>query len=244
MRNTLEKTAQIVQKFFLNFRNEIENDIELKNNMQAINNRIFDNKLLKGIYSGLQYSDYLIKSASKDYCSGIRKTNRLDKFLERSFSVPQYYGGVRDDVSNMKIGVPFEKYFRNETVNEYKVLQKIENIQIPAIIKNLFEFKSIDDDVSAEAIESFKRLKTHILNQEATWSNRKITLEDLRLVETESISIKNLKKTIKVNFEMSAILSGYSKKQSRNLRQNFSCAIEFVKENNKWIASSFSFTAL
>lgn len=242
MKNTIEKIAGLALKFTENFKKEIERDLILKRDIKKINGVLFGNQPVKKVYSALQYTDHLITNSLKDYCKKPKNMNAIDRFFEKTFYIPQYYGGTRDFYGGV-CNFPIEKYINLNTLKEYRIIQKIENEKIQNLFERLFDFKELKF-VSAEATESLKRFKNEILNQEKEWSHRKIILDDIRLVETESILIKNLKKTIKTNFEISAILSGKYKNKMQYLKQSFSCSFEFVKENEEWVVHSFSFNKL
>lgn len=244
MKNAVEKAAQIAQKFLSNLYSEIEKNPELKKGIVAFKHQLFDNTPVKSIYKSLQLSDYFIANSLKDYCSAPKPSTRVDRFFERAFHIPQYYGGIRDTArapALSRLFAPFDCFSNLRAYKDYKVLQKIESKTIPEILKRLFSFKVLEN-TTKETEESLKHLKDYIFKQEMDWHNKEIILEDIRLVETESIRVKNLKKTVKCNFELSTILSGTLNGKRKNLREAFSCSFDFVNENGQWVATSFSFS--
>ncbi|ELA42413.1 uncharacterized protein VICG_00512 [Vittaforma corneae ATCC 50505] len=244
MKSAVEKAVQISQKFLSNVYFELGKDPELSKSIIKLKHQLFDNPVVKSIYKGLQLSEYFIANSLKDYCSAPRPSTNVDKFFERAFNIPQYYGGVRDVIGPHALSNIFEplNYLSNSRVyKDYKVLQKIENRIIPEILKRLFGFKELDN-TTKETDESLKHLKEYIFNQERDWTDKEIILEDIRSVETESVNVKNLKKTVKCSFELSVILSGVHNDKRKNLRESFSCSFDFINENGRWIASNFSFS--
>lgn len=247
MGNMLEKAAQISQKFLTNFLSEIEKDPELKRGIERAKQRLIDNTPLSSIYKGLQLSDYLISNSLKDYCSDPRPGSAVDRFFEKTFDIPQYYGGIRDPNIRPLLDKLSNSFFRLTRLDrlpvfrEYKVIKRLEDKAIPEIFKRLFNFKELES-VTKEAEETLKQLKETLIQSEPGWIDKEITLEDVRMVETESIGVKNLKKTVKCTFEMTAVLSGYENGKKRNVRQSFDCSFDFVDKGGEWVVSSFSFT--
>lgn len=246
MKNTLERIGGISQNFISNLYSEIDRNPELKKTLVGIKSDVLANTPIKPIYKGLQFVDYLIARSLKDYCDPPKLPSSVDKFLERTFRIPQYYGGIREFtgptltervVSPIRKLFPFDKIYG---LRDYKVLTHIEDQVVPEILKRVFSFEEMKD-TTEEADESLKQLRELIFAAELDWNNKHITMEDLRSIETESVKVMNLKKTIKCNFELTTVLGGEHKGKERHLRQSFDCSIEFTNEDGKWIASNFSF---
>lgn len=234
MKNTLEKTFQISQRFLSNFYSEIDKNPLLKKDLLNLKQTIFDKTPIKPIYKSLQFSDFLITNNLKDYCSA----PKTDNFLEKSFKVPKYFNALKNQVLG-----PFEQYLSQFKVfKEYKALKRIENELIPEIIKKSFKFGENNKNVTKETEESLKQLKKHIFESEKDWINKEITVVDIRQVETESIKIVNIKKTVKCTFEISVVLSGDLNGVKRHVKQSFNCSLDFIYENKEFIASNFSYS--
>lgn len=236
MKNTIEKVSDVCQKLFNNFWIEIEKDPEVK---LGVDRYLFQNPFLKKMYSSAQFGDYIVSKYTKEYINPLfsKKGSSLDRIIEKNFKIPQYYGGIRDFNHKTKNGNEMSIF------KEYNMIDQVENREIPEIMKNLFEFKDIDN-IIPEVDETFKQLKKYLFDLEKEWIGKEILLDDIRSIETESINVKNFKKTVRSVFEMSLILSGKCNDGLIGLKKVFNCSIEFVRDNGKWIVSSFSFSPL
>jgi hypothetical protein len=278
MINLLEKAGDFTNKFLSNLHLKIEKDIYLKESLSRIENNISSQPILSKIYKNLQFSDFLIFNFTKEHFKtrkfqGIskEKDSCIDMAVDRIVKIPQYYGGVPNDskIINSRLidKLPALSFIWNKCIpmpiktrldssyKEFQVMKRLENEIIPEIFKNLFLFKKCEF-TSLESEETLKQLKNYILSQE-DWKNKKIFLEDVRRVETKRIYVKNLKKTIKIDLELTVVLTGDSdesnamatgnglivrKGYENNLRSHFCGSFDFVNENGKWIAFSFAYS--
>lgn len=235
MPSFLEKIGEFPQKFISNFYMQIQKNPHTKD----IESSILKSPSLLKAYEGMQFLDFLLYKMTKDYPKEIAKPNFIDKLADKVFPISQYYGGIRDSVFK-SIAPPFEKYLDFAWYKDFKVLKRLENEIIPEILKNLFKFENIEN-VGLESEETLKQLKSYILEQEE-WINKEITLEDVRRVESKRIFVKNLKKTVQCDCEFTVVLSGLKNNKKMNLRQHYGASFDFIKDDGKWIATSFIYT--
>lgn len=244
MKNTLEKASQLTLAFLSNFSSEIEKNPDLKKNLSILKDKLWGNPPTKLVYRSLQLADNLIINSLKSYCPAPRGSTAIDRFMEKTFYIPQYYGGIREFYGNSfynKLLLPFSRLTDLVVYKNFKVLRKIEDQDIPRIFKRLFNYEELEN-VTKETEESLKQLANQIFDNEPEWKKKEIILDDIRLVETESVKMKNLKKTIKCDFELSTVLTGIQNKKKRHLRRVFGCSFNFINEFGEWVASNFSFT--
>lgn len=244
MTNFLQRLGSLRQKFSTNFSNEIKKDPFLENYIEDTKLKFFEVPSVLNIYKGLQFGDFLIAEYTKDYHAEVAKANGLDRFIDKIYHIPQYYGGVRKNVPISlwdRLTIPFTKYLNFSWYKDYKVIKKIENEIIPKIFLKLCSNENIEN-ITLESKEALKQLKDQIYNTEE-WIQKEIHLDDLRRIELKGIFVKNLKKTIKFDMEFSIVLRGINNGAVRNLRQNFGASLEFINENGKWIVSNFSYSA-
>jgi len=236
MKNTLEKIANLSRSFLANLYSEIEKDPGLKRSL-AEAGKALSNTPVKPIYRSLQFADYLISRSLKDYCPAPRVPSATDRFFERTFHIPQYYGGLRG-----RQGTPLASRLLPQlpVVREYRAIEHIEDEVVPGILRGLFGFEELRG-TTKEAEETLRQLSETIFKAEPEWSEKEVEVEDVRLVETESVKVANLRKMIKCGFELAVILKGKHKGEVRHLRRVFECSVEFISEDGKWVASSFSF---
>lgn len=238
MFSPLSKFGEFSQKFSSNLAMQLGNGQDIQSCVKKL-------PIVSSLYEGLQFVDFLLHKAAKDH-SPIRRSNRMDGIVDGILPVSQYYGGLR--TSSKKTLVermvdPFAKYIPFDSYKDFKVIRKIENVLVPKVLAEMFTFGA-KESMALEAEETLKQLKEFIFSQE-TWIEKEIALEDVRRVETSLVHVKNFRKTVKCDFEFTTILSGKdSKKEHRTLRQHFGGSFEFIHENGRWIATSFSYSPL
>lgn len=255
MKNAIERISGVAKIFGTHFRNEMLSSPGVARDIEDVSSRIrvsYPSRMLSKIYQGLQFGDFLIsrivERRRENKCSEIKQ---YGTFFSKAFRVPQYYGGIRQgpprpgvltEILNWITGLCGCRRAR-DCVKDYEVLEQIQDRHVPAVLLELFSYGNLRDIALPEIGESLKKLRSAIFENRPKWMEKKIVLDDLRQVEVEGISVKNLKKTVRCAFEFSTLLRGKdSKMEERELRQHFSSVLEFVKENGMWKAASFTFS--
>lgn len=219
-------------------------------------------------------SEVLIHSANNGKDGLCTRTQRnqsiLDTVMEKTFGIPQYYGGIRDahilhrdrdggkptQVERLSRVLWLPKmiwkrleglFSRSRLYHDFAVLYKVENDLIPSILHELFRFDLSRGLATPEATESLKKLRRSIVDKARRngMSSIELTLDDIRMTSTEKVYIKNLKKTIKATAEFVVKISGRRGSEIIRGKEHFGGVFEFIKnENSEWACNSFSFEQL
>lgn len=266
----IEKFVFSPTKFVKYFKQELSNTPDTLSKIENIEKYIKGSpptKILHGIYKAFQFGDFLTskildKLSTRKFID-IKQGNKIDTFFEKTFDIPQYFGGIRDDykiIKNNNKNIRFsglgiisrliEKFNISKpeniinSIKDYNVLGGFVDEIIPKIFINFFKFKDIRELASLETEKSLKNLKALILNLKPEWSEKEVVLRDLRELSIDSIEVKNFKKTVTSSFEFSIILIGMNNNIRSSIVKNFNGMMEMLNIEGKWKASSFNFTEL
>ena len=190
---------------------------------------------IKQVYKGLQFSDFLLgeKIFSKNSSSDL-----LPYKIRKSFFC-DFFSNIKYDIKNyMKNGIKNDINCNIKCNNDYKVLCNIEEIKSPTILRDFLEFK--ENNFTKEMNDGLKELRNDIISKNEDLEKIELSLVDFRMSEIESVSVKNMKKTIKNTFEFTA------KVKSCDIKRyyNYNGAIEYIKDNEEWSPVSFVFKEL
>ncbi|KAI5148156.1 hypothetical protein ENBRE01_0144 [Enteropsectra breve] len=185
-------------------------------------------------------------------------SSKVDEFLEKSIAIPQYYGGIKKDysdeerydvfkrilsfASNVPILNKISKYFGDSKVyNDYKVLTRLENVVVPRIIVDFFNYQE-NEDTTQEALDSLKALRDSLIRP--NMHDIQMHPIDIRQTQIDSVDMKNLKKIIRISFEATIRVTGKIDGIFITENQNIGGSFEFARVNRKWTATSFSYSRL
>lgn len=258
MKSAIERISGVAQTFKTHFRNEMLSDQIIAGNIKKVTSEInasLPARVFNRFYQSLQFGDFLI-SRMIDRCSvgdGYPEIEKsvMDPFLTRTLRVPQYYGGIRQSPSRPGLLTKILNWTADlfgsgrikDCIEDYKVLEQIQNKHIPDVLLELFSYGSLRDIAFLEAEESLKKLRSTILEANHEWTEKEIVLDDIRQIEVESVSVKNFKKTVRCAFEFSTLLRGKNDEGSTKVvERHFSGVFEFIKEDGAWKATSFTFS--
>ncbi|ORD97451.1 hypothetical protein HERIO_683 [Hepatospora eriocheir] len=130
--------------------------------------------------------------------------------------------------------------FITRSYDNYKMLNYIRNNQIVNLMFDLFEYKEIKK-VLPDTVERLKEIRSDIM-ENRDLKEKLIKVRDIRNVSIDNITVKNLKKTIIMSFELSVDLIGKnSKGEFKRFPKNYSCYVNLIKLGNEWVVNSFNF---
>lgn len=161
------------------------------------------------------------------------KAPQLQSITDR-LQTPAWYTKLYDSIMPYRL---------SRLLNDYTILNSIENVLIPQIMADLFAFKPIRH-ASDEAASTLKKFRNSLIEPRGL-HDISLVLTDLRRTAISKIHIKNYKKSIQTTFEFSATIAGKRHGKQEFLEKHFSCRIEFNKNGDGlWVASSASCDAL
>lgn len=221
-------------------------------------------------YKGMQFGDYAIGRLFAALPHGPAKAAlengaTVDFIMEKTFDIPQYYGGLRSDPAEIQRpwdrsavgvlcararglvqgglgGLASKLFGKSRVLHDYGVLRAVENRIVPRILTDLFDFKELGD-VSMEALESLRKMRAGLVA--GGLQKVRIGLADLRQTKIEKVHVKNLRKTVKCVFEFTAEIRGRGMQGDVREERHFGGAMEFIRDDGgRLVANSFSYERL
>lgn len=265
MENGLKKIFKVPSIFKKHFNDEMSKYNDSMKKLSNMKSKISDSvigRISNRISESLKFCDFIFyKIISQQSIPSSMRNNRncyIDKFIEKKFYIPQYYGGIKENLQQKNqpwvstllksltsklpavlISKPIEYSL------EYEILETIQNQKLPLLLKKFFEFQDVEEEIKLDVRESLKKMKDLVLAIKPMWTAKKIKLVDIREVKVDNIEIKNLKKTISIGCEISLVLEGTSSQNiGKSLTENFSVLVDFTKENGEWIATNLSYNII
>ncbi|KAL6121693.1 hypothetical protein NUSPORA_01348 [Nucleospora cyclopteri] len=221
MKNTL---STFFNTFMNNLNTEIAKNVSLKEKID---------KLLKK-YSDLQPKTpenpvpqrFWDNKFTYSYFDVDHKKERFSKILEKFPSSLKKFTGC-----DKLVGI----------YSDFLRLKQIEQEVIPNTLLSVCNYQIKSDQIKKEAETALKKWRDSQLNN-CSLKQKHLVVNEIRNLEIQKIEIKNLNKIITANFEVTSAVYGIANNGKKmKLPRYFNCAMEFIKENNQWKPSNFSY---